>query len=327
MSQSSGTVAWTRHIGHVMIQKVWVDIGGQTIDTHYGDFLTIWNELTETASQQANYDDLIGNVSTLTTPASSIPATRIYVPLRFWFNENPGLYLPLVALQFNPVKINFQLRPANQCYITNDGNAPTSGVPSLVGATLNADYIYLDNTERDSVAQNRHEYLITQLQFNGEESVSGTNYQSRLTFNHPCKEIFWVIQYDSNVLNGANRWSDYTDSATNPSNFYAGADPMASSNLKLNGQDRYTTQQFKYFNGLQPYWHHTKGPATGIYNYAFAQWPEEIQPSGSLNFSRIDNANLVLNMTQAVAQKLRVYATNTNVFKVAGGSGAIEWNS
>ncbi len=328
VTQSTGTFQWTRHLGHVLIDEVSIDIGGQTIDKHYGDWLNIWNELTQTAEHADGYNTMIGNTTDLTDATTgTIAAETLYIPLQFWFCKNPGLALPLIALQYHEVKINITFRTATECYVTDDNLAPTSGVPSLGNASLYVDYIYLDTEERRQFAQSRHEYLIEQLQFGGSESFSATTFKSKLNFNHPCKEIVWVIQYDDNVDSGANRWSDYTDSALTTQDFYVGGDPLVDAKLQLNGQDRFSTRKARYFNIVQPYQHHTRCPAPGIYCYAFGLNPENFQPSGSVNFSRIDSAVLQLTAAAATASKLRVYAVNNNILKIMGGMGGVAFSN
>lgn len=95
---ASGTVAWTRNIGHVILDEVNVEVGGAIIDRHYGVWYTIYNELTQVAEKEDGYNVMIGNTAALTTLSSTtIPAATIYVPLIFWWNRNPGLALPLIA--------------------------------------------------------------------------------------------------------------------------------------------------------------------------------------------------------------------------------------
>jgi hypothetical protein len=328
MSMSSGTVAWTRNIGHVLIDYVNIEIGGQEIDRHYGDWLNIWNELTQTAEKEDGYNVMIGSTVSLTTAASTIPAATLYIPFQFWFCRNPGLALPLIALQYHEVKFNISFRAASECYITSTGDAPSSGTPSISNASLYIDYVYLDTDERRQFAQVQHEYLIEQLQFTGAESYSNSAIKSKLALNHPCKELVWVLQLDSNVANGANRWADYTDSATTSANFYTGNDPLADAKLQLNGQDRFSVRDATYFNVVQPYQHHTRCPATGIYVYSFALNPEQHQPSGTVNMSRIDNATLLLDLTTATAPiQLRVYAVNYNVLRIMAGMGGLAYSN
>lgn len=141
------TVAWTRNIGHAIINEISVDIGGSTIDKHYGQWYTIWNELTQVAEKEDGYNVMIGNTTALTTLAAAIPAATLYVPLIFWFCNNPGLALPLIALMYHDVKINITFSNFDDCVVTSD-LAPLTVRPSLVNVTLFLDYIFLDAPER-----------------------------------------------------------------------------------------------------------------------------------------------------------------------------------
>merc|ERR1712100_192055 len=222
---------WLNWIGHVLIKNVEVEIGGQRIDKHYGEWLHIWNELTQTAGHKDGYANMVGNVPRLTqwvggngaapdwkancNTANCLPETTLYIPLQFWFCRNPGLALPLIALQYHEVKINLELRPSDEVLfaVTNlTANATNTGVKdgasvkdgaayqkSLVAASLYVDYVFLDTDERRRMAQNPHEYLIEQLQFTGDESVGSSSNKIKLNFNHPCKELVWVVQPDDNV--------------------------------------------------------------------------------------------------------------------------------
>ena len=423
---------WLNWVGHVMIKMVEVEIGGQRIDRHYGDWLHIWNELTQTAGHAAGYASMVGNVPRLVQPingvstvgssgnsedfafgsadlTSTMPAVTLYIPLEFWFCRNPGLALPLIALQYHEVKINIEFRDAASC-TWSTGNLV---VPSLSAASLYVDYVYLDTDERRRFAQVSHEYLIEQLQFTGDESVSSTANKIKLNFNHPVKELVWVVQPDAHVSKdstdsyGGRQWFNYTDAldssalsgtpgsplgegltgsdnggvATTASvvnnlggvtgltqtvqngfasnvniqtyanlaqatNMYTGLadnghvldrgdNPVASCKLQLNGHDRFSERDGRYFNLVQPYQHHSNCPATGINVYSFGLKPEEHQPSGTCNMSRIDNATLQLTLTQrAVRQNsasrscsVRVYATNYNVLRIMSGMGGLAYSN
>lgn len=317
----TGTQAWVRNIGHVLIKDVDIEIGGQRIDRHYGQWLHIWQELTQTKEHEDGFNVMIGNTTTLTTEAASIPQSTLYIPLQFWFNRHVGLALPLIALQYHEVKINIEFRPFSECHVSSSGVVTS---PTLSNASLWVDYIYLDTDERRQFAQIAHEYLIEELQFTGAESFSQTSARQRLNFNHPSKELIWVAQLDANVQSvataggGANRWTDFTDNGAGV-NPYNGDDPMVDAKLQLNGHDRFSTRKAGYFNLVQPYNHHTRIPATGIYVYSFSLKPEEHQPSGSVNMSRIDNATLQLTMSSAAAMKLYTYVTSNNVLRIMSG--------
>jgi hypothetical protein len=364
-------------------------------------------------------------------------------------------------VQYHEVKINLDIRTIDECLwavtTLNCNTNPYTGtngqysvgrpVPatiaynqSLVAASLYVDYVFLDTDERRRMAQNPHEYLITQLQFTGDESVGSSSNKIKLNFNHPVKELVWVVQPDQNVdycsaltcdatlfkVLGAQpfNYTDAVDALPNavhafggpagiaedsrafidarglfqdagaldyqpdnefsagggftgywhgPSNPYNeanlggpqvplnttgldadviaqlysgsqphltnsgvsdagtfvltetsldmhcwGQNPVVTAKLQLNGQDRFSEREGSYFNLVQPYQSHTRAPDEGINVYSFALRPEEHQPSGTCNFSRIDNATLQLVLSNATVEgtktaKVRVYATNYNV--------------
>ncbi len=229
---TSSCFRWVNYVGHALIKSVEVEIGGQRIDKHYGDWLNIWNELTQEPGHQVGYDNMVGNTAALTGSGLNITeATTLYIPLQFWFCRNPGLALPLIALQYHEVKIIIEFRQKQDCYVAAGdgcdgvcgsscgGLAPTCGqsyddsvcVGDFQSATLFVDYIYLDTDERRRFAQVSHEYLIEQLQFTGDESITNTTAKINLNFNHPTKEIIWVTQRDAVTQRNANQWTNYTD--------------------------------------------------------------------------------------------------------------------
>ena len=458
---------WLDFPGEQLIAQVEVEIGGQRIDRQYGDWMHIWNQLTMTAEQQRGYFKMIGNTTQLTfitdpsfsdvdgpcdslaprqvcAPRNALPETTLYIPLQFWFCTNPGLALPLIALQYHEVKINLDIRPIDECLwaVTTltcdagDGRSDATGKPvsaaiaynqSLVAASLYVDYVFLDTDERRRFAQNPHEYLITQLQFTGDESVGSSANKIKLNFNHPVKELIWVVQPDQNVdycsslacgstlykVLGAQpfNYTDAIDALPNaihafggpqavardsrayidadglfhdagainyntdnftgywngPTNAYDapnfapeslpytdlayensgvsdagtfvlsetsldmhcwGQNPVVTAKLQLNGQDRFSEREGSYFSWVQPYQAHTRNPDEGINVYSFALRPEENQPSGTCNFSRIDNSTLQLVLSNATVEgtktaKVRVYATNYNVLRIMSGMGGL----
>ena len=333
-------------------------------------------------------------------------------------------------VQYHEVKINLDIRPIGECLwavntLTGSTGATVSSSgayqQSLVAASLYVDYIFLDTDERRKMAQNPHEYLFEQVQFTGDESVGSSSNKIKLNFNHPCKELIWVVQPDANVdycsslTSGSILFNtlgaqpfNYTDaidalpnavhafgsseaertvitssglfdlagaenaSAGNPATsgdwasngalltpFAQGANnlgslvsdagtfvlaetaidmhcwgenPCVTAKLQLNGQDRFSEREGSYFDVVQPYQHHTRAPDAGINIYSFALRPEEHQPSGSCNFSRIDNAVLQLVLSAPTVAgtstaKVRVYAVNYNVLRVMSGMAGVAYSN
>ena len=466
---------WLDFPGEQLIAQVEVEIGGQRIDRHYGDWMHIWNQLTMSSGQEKGYYSMVGNTTQLTyltdptfsnvdgpcqsdaprqicAPRNALPETTLYIPLQFWFCKNPGLALPLIALQYHEVRVNIDLRPIDEClWAVNTLSAESGSVKvsaaynqSLVAASLFVDYVFLDTDERRRMAQNPHEYLIDQLQFTGDESVGSSSNKIKLNFNHPVKELVWVVQPDSNVdycsslesgtlLNrvlgaqpfnytdsidalpnaihafggpnsvagsagksgsnnfdfitadglfqnagavdafltpdaSGNYWQVPNSGATGATAYYSepnfapqsgngsqaesyvsdagtfvlsetaltlhcwGENPVVTAKLQLNGQDRFSEREGSYFDLVQPFFSHTRTPDTGINVYSFALRPEEHQPSGTCNFSRIDNATLQLVLSNATVEgtstaKVRVYATNYNVLRIMSGMGGLAYSN
>jgi hypothetical protein len=322
----SGTQAWIHNIGTQLIDKVTCHIGGQEIVKLYGQFMYIWNEITQSAALEDTYNVMVGNTTVLTTEAASIAGTHLHVKLPFWFCRNIGLALPLIALQYHEVKIDITFRPFSQCHVSTSG---VVNVPVLQNAVLWVDYVFLDTDERRNFAQIAHEYLIEQVQFTGRESFSQVNVQQRLNFNHPCKMLVTVAQLASNVESVgtagalANRWTDFGDGTTP----HAGNDHLVDMKLQLNGNDRFATRPASYFNLVQPSQYLPRGPAVGIYVYSFAVKPTEHQPSGSVNMSRIDNATLQLTMASSAAFNLYTYMISYNILRVMSGMAGLAYSN
>ena len=452
MNSGSVYARWLDFIGEQLIAQVEVEIGGQRIDRQFGDWMHIWNQLTLSEEQKRGYFKMIGQTTQLTyitdpsfanvsgpcaanggpaqvcAPRNALPETTLYIPLLFWFCRNPGLALPLIALQYHEVKINIDFRPIGECLWAVKTLGVTSGTQSvtnayqssLVAASLYVDYVFLDTDERRKMAQNPHEYLIEQLQFTGDESVGSSSNKIKLNFNHPCKELVWVVQPDANVdycssLEGASllfktlgaqpfNYTDAIDALPNAVHAFGGPsetsgsqafittsglfqmagavdvaasagvvgpnwsadfaseggsatassglsdagtfvlaetaldmhcwgeNPVVTAKLQLNGQDRFSEREGSYFDVVQPYQHHTRAPDTGINVYSFALRPEEHQPSGTCNFSRIDNATLQLVLSSATVSgtstaKVRVYAVNYNVLRVMSGMAGVAYSN
>jgi len=291
-------------VGHALIQSAEVEIGGQKIDKHYGEWLDVWDELTKTSEKEAGYNNMVGKGDV--SGSRHIGGTELYVPLQFWFNRNPGLALPLIALQYHEVKILIKFRALADLLVSKDATDVVDA--NDFEAQLFVDYIYLDTEERRRFAQMSHEYLIDQLQFTGTESVAAGATTVRLNFNHPVKELVWTF-HDS-----TDTGFDYSSGA------------LTTARIQLNGHDRMSSRPGTYFSRVQPFYHHTRCPSQDIYVYSFALRPEEHQPSGSCNFSRIDNASLRIDTT-AGTRNINVYAINYNVLRIVSGMGGLAYSN
>ncbi len=351
-------VAWTNAVGHALIRYVDIEVGGQRIDRHYGLWLELWDELTQTAEKQNGYNHMVGKYATSLGLLGNANSPRIYyIPLMFWFCRNPGLSLPLIALQYHEVKISMEFRYANELIvsITSDGARSTANNTTTIAdnagvqlsnTSLWVDYVYLDTDERRRFAQMSHEYLIDQTQFQGSEPLTfgnTSNYKFRLNFNHPVKEIVWALQRQLNATIGTayNDWFNFSAAGPGTPTPSSAVDLMADAKILLNGHDRFATRPQTYFRLVQPWQCHTRVPNKHIYVYSFGLRPEEHQPSGTCNFSRIDNAQLVMDLTPPANLPgytdaalwpnkdgvLYIFAPNYNVFRVMSGMGGLAYSN
>jgi hypothetical protein len=309
------------NVGTAIIDQVEIEIGGQRIDRHYGHWMETWSELTEPnqigyTGEQApalTTGTLFQNMSAsggLHGVAGQAITDHLFIPLQFWFCRNPGLALPLIALQYHEVKVKFDFTA------TSDLNSLQKGGEFK----LWVDYIYLDTDERRRFAQVSHEYLIEQLQYESQEA----NTTMELNFNHPVKELIWTGKPAPGSETGHNKSPSTPTTIAAAKTFY----------LKLNGHDRFAERDYRYFTRTQVWEHHSGfggisvanengGTADSIAVYSFALKPEEHQPSGTCNFSRIDNAELIAN----TEVDLNVYAVNYNVLRIMSGMGGLAYSN
>jgi hypothetical protein len=451
-------VCWTSKVGHAMIKTVELNIGGTTIDKHYGDWMNVWYELARKFAHDRGYDQMIGNTAELTVPNAGTNVATLYVPLYFFCCRNDGLALPLIATQYHDTRIEVEFQPVAQLLcstVAATTASPSIGTPQMGTCSLFVDYVYLDSEERKKFAQASHEYLIEQVQFTGAESVTAAtpNSKFRLNFNHPCKALYWNVQADkwtvgnkylaynpksweatkvlatkrallafadmsnngiatakANILpalasaiaaakgvymdvsgySGATGVATYTGDVEGvtilgsllPDDLVStdvetlkgtstrggvgdgaaasdvivrqwdnyglqlnrSGNPVASVLLQLNGQDRFSKREGAYFNYVQPWQCHSNTPADGVNMYSFALNPEEHQPSGTCNMSRIDNATLNLDFVNVAAttisstgyvvsassistSKCNIYATNYNVLRIMSGMAGLAYSN
>ena len=356
-------------LGYNLLKYVELDIGGQLIDRLYGEWMFIWDCLSSDIPTGEKLARMVGGTGgwwpthTVNSPPNCTNGRPSkgdvnYIPLSFFYTRNPGAALPLIALQYHEVKINIQWNDIK--FIAGNFTDKSSWPKDPIQAAVYIDYIYLDTEERRRMAQNSHEYLIEQTQYNEDKGITSANNRIDLTFNHPVKELVWVVQP-----------SEYTDCNLAVSMemnrlrpFTYNIDAVYEQWIQINGQDRLDRRYGDYFNKVQPYQHHTgstspvvtrsgqnSGNQTGrvaqelqnpgMYMYSFALKPEEHQPSGTCNFSRIDTATIVVNIggydtgyyddTIDISPErpwdVRVYAVNYNILRVMSGMGGLAYSN
>jgi hypothetical protein len=316
-----------RQGGFNLLEYVELDIGGQIIDRQYGEFMWLWSTLAHPKDARDNMDFMSKSVNTSNRPcAETGRPTRqnlSYIPLMFFFCRNPGAALPLIALQYHEVKINLLWNKSNLIFETpQTGNILSAGPAQ---ANLLIDYVYLDVEERRRMAQESHEYLIEQTQFNEDKGLTSAQNRVDLTFNHPVKELLWVTQLSAKKNCRISR-------SVNPLSY---DEIIYNCALQLNGQDRVPSLPGQYYRAVQAFQHHSGTAQSGVYSYSFAIKPEEHQPSGTCNFSRIDTATLVFSVDGNIPisnldnenYDIRVYAINYNILRVMSGMGGLAYSN
>jgi len=338
------------------VADIELTIGGQRIDKHYQKWWRLYSELYLDEAKKIQYGKM-----TSTTAATG--TGKVFLPMVFFFNRNPGLYLPLIALQYHEVRLDITLASVYANYFTS------------AAVKVWGNYVYLDTEERRRFAQKGHEYLIEQVQHTGVDTITaGGTKQVRLSYNHPVKELVWCFSNTGTASEYNDMWltshalssnvvltleplaQANTATTTSTSISSAGAPvqvanvalantsttwvedgahgakvstgPLSTFKLILNGQDRFKEQSGKYFNQVQPYYHHSGNPYPGIYSYSFALKPEEHQPTGTCNFSRIDNAQVEV-VTKAATElgNMHMFAVNYNVLRIQSGMGGLAFSN
>ena len=336
-------INWTNGTGYAMIKKVSLEIDGQVIDTHYSEWFDVWNELTD-----VNYNEHMlvnkhnSKISYLTGNTDDTPPNlQMYVPLQFWFCKKSGLALPLISLQNCDVKMKTTFRNVNNL-INCDGSASSQNIEPTI--KLYGNYIYLDTEERRRFSIDNHEYLIEQVQTLNKVPLTTKH---ELTFTNHVKEIIWICrgenldETDPTIINNTdttlnieggplskgNDYFNYSSAGQLNSeyiNTQESFEPFRTAKIVFEGSNRFQEMKASYFRTLQPLYYHSKVPEKHIYCYSFALKPEEYQPSGFINFSKLNNIELIFTNVEPNTDIL-IFATTYNVLRVAAGSARLAY--
>ena len=396
---------WVEKIGWALIKTIDIELGGVLIDRHYGDWLNIWDELTRNSFHLNGINKMIGNQKELFSPTNGKDSFSLYIPLNFWFCQNIGLALPLIALIHNDIKIHVEFNSFSKCYIeepthyinvdqnfslfkfneeiyqningtiargrfiyfdtftkrlyyekwinnflhptlitqknkyiiqgntTNfkvtpilndsikkDDNYFNNNYPSIIESYILINYIYLDNPERIRFLNSNHEYLINTLQIVPETIIYSNNSSIKLKFVHPCKQLIWRLQMDYNY-----KKNDLFNYSINPD--ISKNEIILSEIININGKNRNDIDFYKYYQLIQNYKYSNNSPSIGIHSYSFSIYPYKYQPSGTFNFSKIDDSTLILNLDRKISYqnfvRIKIYAINYNLLRIDNGLGGL----
>ena len=345
ISGSPTYCSYVNSTGYCYLKQMDLEIGGELIDRHHGQWYDIYNELYDIHAKEQLFVNKHDREAFITNN-SQPKKVKLYIPLHFWFCKEVGESLPLIALQYHDVELKTTFRDLRA--LINASGSP--GTVTLQDPTIRlwGNYIYLDTDERKRFAKGGHEYLIEQVQL-----IKG-NYTSRVSipFNHSVKSLYWVIQNNTaiterldytninsnnNNLGVGDTWNDsndYLNYMTHKDSFpdYVGTNTLyeqfEKAKITLNGLDRIPLRSATYFRKIQPYECDHRIPDKFIYMYSFCLKPNEYQPSGALNFSKIDNA--YLEFTGDIDDSnytISIYAINYNVLRIMSGMGGLLYSS
>lgn len=340
---------YPNNFGNFLINDAEILIGGQRIDLHTGHWMEVYSRLNTQYKTSIDINDYLfdKNISSYQQLSCSCGMIgkktdkiigKISIPFNFWFCKNPGLALPLIALQYNEVNLNIRLNQTID--LLNDLN--------LNNFKIMADYIYLDTDERRRFAQVSHEYLIEQVQINEHVVIDGTN-TILLNFNNPVKELIFSPKWNNNgSIPGIGNNNTLISLNINTHNIFD------------SDRDLYyftRTQIYEKYKGNplclidKDNTNNNEGKLDGVYDnyniydyigvYSFSLNPNDYQPSGSFNFSTVQTCNMtiknisppIINNTIAPKQtynELRTlvfYATNYNILRIVSGIGALSYVS
>tara|TARA_B110000211_G_C14043821_1_gene537998 strand:- start:411 stop:1721 length:1311 start_codon:yes stop_codon:yes gene_type:complete len=353
-SLSGGTyVNFTNCTGYALIKEISIEFGSQVIDTHISEWFDVWNELKDVNEneyslvnkQKTKYVYLKSN-----NEINGTTLVKCYVPLQFWFCRNPGLAIPLIALQNQKVYVRVKFR--NSYSLINTDHISGTITPSFEkNPELYVDYIYLDKKERREFAQKKHQYLIEQVQFNGIQTL-GTSHD--LNFDNSIKELIWMTrnknagtEYNVSTLDSSksshsyvntlssieknNDYFNYMSKSNNSCTDYLNAsktyDAFNEAEILFEGNSRFNKRKATYFRTIQPLQYHSRVPLKHIYCYSFSFAPEKYQPSGVCNFSRFKNIKLNFTSPNTVDNtELFIFAISYNLLRIMDGNAGLSYN-
>lgn len=321
VAQDNTYAAWTNSIGHAIIDYIDLEIGDKTISKHYGLFLEIWEEL---SGDDKNENLLIGKIGNMESVKINAKYESTYmVPLQFWFCKGIETALPLLSLNYHRVKISIKLKTFEECIIY-DGNVSPKKV-KFQEAYILTDYIFLDETERLILKSKPREILIEQLQyFDNQDDNTGEVFNINIPFNHPIKELLWVFIENISIEN--NDWFNF--GKRNDTAFTKVFSLMKNCSFLVEGKEYEERKDEMIYRLINSKRYHKNMTDKHIYLISFSNKPEEYQPSGSLNFSRIDNATLIGDMrTPTSSHKLFVFGINYNWLLLENGMATLKYIS
>lgn len=317
---SAGTVAWTPYLGYAIIKRAKVIVGAQTISTIYGRQMYIMNCLTKSSEKKLILANLLGNNTKYTSLTDTIQPLTLDIPLSFYFCERPAFFLPTASINYNQLSIEIDFESFSNLIVYTGG---FPAVPTISDAKITTDVYYVTDAERMDMSK-LSEVIVPQIFTSSELSVTGPSGQLNLNFTLPVAELYWVAHSPN-----APKLLDFTNTTSADLDIGAGAENIVSTNFKINNSDRFTSDiaTATYTNMIQPYQNHTAAGVTGIHSYSFALFPENSYPTGTLNFSKVANAQMSLTLSDSLNYTVWVFALGFNIIRNVSGTIGLVYSS
>lgn len=315
---------YTNDVGHFMISKAKLLIGGQEIDKLWGTFLFAWEELTGKSGRRLN-ELTMRRYTRGQLVCDSREEHHLYIPLPFYFTLASGSALPLASLAYHGVQINVEFERLEKLIVVSGNHVAVRNARTGLGINANdlkvdmeITYVYLDQQERSAFQSKSFEQLCVQTQ-QYFKTESKSICRIPLSMNHPTLELIFGVRRACNER--GNAWSNLSG--------VDGRDPITHAELLLNTSSRFGKKPALYWRGVVPYERHSNLPEAFIYTMAFALAPEDsLNPSGSCNLSRIDNVELVLDMAPGLENEsytVFVYGRSWNIVRYREGVGGVAY--
>jgi hypothetical protein len=315
---STGEYAsWSDTIGYgIFSDPIELQIGGVIVDRLYPQFMDAWDDLTNNNKQMGKNFMLLKSDTYVSSLQNASKDVNLVIPLDFWFTRNYNMALPLLSMFKQDIKINFKLRNFSEC-INYDGDMPMAR--DIITSNIYAEYIFLDDIILRQFQEQKHQYIIEQVQYNGDEIITNSSnvYNSDLKFSHPCKElVFFAVETDN--INTNNYFSYGKRDDDSPL--------IEEASLLLDGKYRFDHLPEFFYRTIFPDSVHSVIPMKYVYTMPFSIRPEDNQPTGSLNMSRFNDITLALKLCQNNPQmKLFVFAISYNILTIENGSVVLEF--
>jgi hypothetical protein len=323
---------WIEYFAFFMIDKLTIEIGDKELETISGEHLYLDYLLKRNKYNNNIFNKLIGNISILTNyNRQETPSYKLIIPLDLNFTRNYFNSIPLVALNYHDCKIVLKLADISKITKT-DYTLPLSNKIEITGISLLADFIYLDNDERERFCTGNLFYLIEQSRQFKFQNIKESSLEIKLPLANPCKELYFYVKKKSDITANNKHNYYYSKKINNETIYYS---PYKSANIKLNGYDKILKKDYKYFNYIQPYQYHNGDIPLGLGLYSFSLYPDKYQPSGFCNFSNIKIGTLLLELDDTFFSsvessdevQLFIFSKNYNFLLIQNGMASILYSN